>query len=143
MKRYLVGLMVLLVATAVSGCGYRTPDACYTAIFKAVSKDNSDAFFKCVLTPSQDEKRRRAVFHCIRENYKPYLGGAVMSRYEVPGGMVILNISPSPDYISTYGSTLAPPPLALAFIKENGYKLDLSHTQELKELHEMYEGLMR
>jgi hypothetical protein len=34
-------------------------------------------------------------------------------------------------------------PLALAFVKEKGYKLDLEYTQKIKELHEMYKGLMR
>ncbi len=142
MKRSLVILAVLLAVAALAGCGYRSPERCQEAVFKAVSNDDANAFFKCVLAPPQDEKERDAVFQWIRENYKPYLGGSIMSKNEV-NGVVILNISPSPDYISIYGSALAPAPLALAFVKEKGYKLDLDYTEKIKELHEIYKGLMR
>jgi hypothetical protein len=142
MKRYRVALVLLVMAACAFGCGYRTPEKCYDAVFKAVSDDDADAFFKCVLTPPQDEKEREAVFSWIRDGYKPYLGGTVMSKNEVDG-VVILNIAPSADYINIYGSALAPPPMALAFVKEKGYKLDLEYTQKLKELHDMYKGLMR
>jgi hypothetical protein len=142
MKRSLIGLIVLLIITAVAGCGYRTPEDCQKALFKAISNDDAEAFFKCVLAPPEDEKEREAVFSWARENYTPYLGGEVMSKNEVDG-VVILNISPSADFLSIYGSALAPEPLGLAFVKEKGYKLDLEYTEKVKELHELYKGLMR
>ncbi len=140
MKRSLIGLVVLLVIAMVSGCGYRTPEDCQEAVFKAISDDDAGAFFKCVLAPPEDEKEREAVFSWARDNYTPYLGGAIMSKNEVDN-VVILNISPSADYLSIYGSALAPPPLALAFVKEKGYKLDLEYTEKIRELHELYKGL--
>lgn len=142
MKRYLIGFLVLLVVVAVSGCGYRTPEACQEAIFKAISNDDAEAFFKCVLTPPEDEKEREAVFSWARESYTPYLGGEVMSSNEIED-VIILNIAPSADYLSIYGSALAPEPLGLAFVKEKGYKLDLEYTEKIKELQDLYKGLMR
>ncbi len=142
MKRSLIGLVVLLVVATVAGCGYRTPEDCQKAVFKAISNDDAEAFFKCVLTPPEDEKEREAVFTWARESYTPYLGGEIMSKNEIDN-VVILNISPSADYLSIYGSALAPEPLGLAFVKEKGYKLDLEYTERIKELHELYKGLMR
>jgi len=142
MKRSLIGFVVLLTLLIVSGCGYRTPEDCQKALFKAISNDDAEAFFKCVLTPPEDEKEREAVFTWARENYTPYLGGEVMSKNEIDN-VTILNVSPSVDYLSIYGSALAPEPLGLAFVKEKGYKLDLEYTERVKELHELYKGLMR
>ena len=134
--------MALLVIVAASGCGYRTPEACEEAIFKAISNDDAGAFFKCVLAPPEDEKEREAVFSWARESYTPYLGGEIMNMNEIKN-VVILNIAPSADYLSIYGSALAPAPLGLAFVKEKGYKLDLEYTEKIKELQELYKGLMR
>jgi hypothetical protein len=142
MKRSLIGFVALLVVVLVAGCGYRTPEDCQKALFKAVSNDDAEAFFKCVLAPPEDEKEREAVFTWARESYSPYLGGEVMSKNEIDE-VVILNISPSADYLSIYGSALAPEPLGLAFVKEKGYKLDLEYTEKVKELHDLYKGLMR
>ncbi len=142
MKRSLIGFAVLLTLLIVSGCGYRTPEDCQEALFKAISNDDAEAFFKCVLTPPEDEKEREAVFTWARENYTPYLGGEVMSKNEIDN-VTILNVSPSADYLSIYGSSLAPEPLGLAFVNEKGYKLDLEYTERVKELHELYKGLMR
>jgi len=142
MKRYRFGLVLFLIAAVLSGCGYRSPEDCHEAAFKAISNDDVDAFFACVLTPPEDEKEREAVFSWIRQDYDPYIGGSVMSKNEVDG-VIILNITPSEEYHSIYGTALAPPPLALAFVKEKGYKLDLEYTQKIKELNEMYRGLMR
>jgi hypothetical protein len=142
MKRSLIGFVALLVVVLVAGCGYRTPEDCQKALFKAVSNDDAEAFFKCVLAPPEDEKEREAVFTWVRESYSPYLGGEVMSKNEIDE-VVILNISPSADYLSIYGSALAPEPLGLAFVKEKGYKLDLEYTEKVKELHDLYKGLMR
>ncbi|MCI0480478.1 MAG: hypothetical protein L0213_02685 [Candidatus Dadabacteria bacterium] len=142
MKRSLIVLTVLLMVAMVWGCGYRTPEACQEAIFKAISNDDAEAFFKCVLSPPEDEKEREAVFTWARENYTPYLGGEIMSKNEVDN-VIILNVAPSADYLSIYGSALAPEPLGLAFVKENGYKLDLEYTEKIKELQELYKGLMR
>jgi hypothetical protein len=141
MKRSLIGFVALLVVVAASGCGYRTPEACQEAVFKAISNDDAEAFFKCVLTPPEDEKEREAVFSWARENYTPYLGGEIMSKNEVDE-VIILNVSPSADYLSIYGSSLAPEPLGLAFVKEKGYKLDLEYTERVKELQDLYKGLM-
>ena len=142
MKRSLIGLTAILVLAILSGCGYRTPEDCEKAVMKAVSNDNAQAFFKCVVTPPEDEKEREAVFSWARENYTPYVGGEVMSKNEIDK-VVILNISPSTDYLSIYGSALAPPPLALAFVKEKGYKLDLEYTEKIRELHDLYKGLVQ
>lgn len=142
MKRSLIGFVVLLVVVMISGCGYRTPEDCQKAIFKAISNNDAPAFFKCVLAPPEDEKEREAVFTWARENYTPYLGGEIMSKNEIDS-VIILNISPSADYLSIYGSALAPEPLGLAFVKEKGYKLDLEYTEKIKELQELYKGLMR
>jgi hypothetical protein len=142
MKRSLIGFTVLLAIVMISGCGYRTPEDCQKAIFKAISNDDAEAFFKCVLTPPEDEKEREAVFTWARENYTPYLGGEIMSKNEIDS-VIILNIAPSADYLSIYGSALAPDPLGLAFVKEKGYKLDLEYTEKVKELQELYKGLMR
>jgi hypothetical protein len=142
MKRSLIGFVALLVVVLVAGCGYRTPEDCQKALFKAISNDDAEAFFKCVLAPPEDEKEREAVFTWARESYSPYLGGEVMSKNEIDK-VVILNISPSADYLSIYGSALAPEPLGLAFVKEKGYKLDLEYTEKVKELHDLYKGLMR
>lgn len=142
MKKSLIGLLVLLVIAMVAGCGYRTPEACQEAIFKAISNDDADAFFTCVLTPPEDEKEREAVFTWAKESYTPYIGGEIMSKNQVDN-VTILNIAPSADYLSIYGSALAPEPLGLAFVKESGYKLDLEYTEKIKELQELYKGLMR
>ncbi|MBN2223287.1 MAG: hypothetical protein JW765_01285 [Deltaproteobacteria bacterium] len=142
MKRSLIGFIVLLAIVMIAGCGYRTPEDCQKSLFKAISNDDAEAFFKCVLTPPEDEKEREAVFTWARENYTPYLGGEIMSKNEIDS-VTILNITPSADYLSIYGSALAPEPLGLAFVKEKGYKLDLEYTEKVKELQELYKGLMR
>jgi hypothetical protein len=142
MKKYSVLFLLLLIAASCVGCGYRTPEKCQEAVFNAITNDQKDKFFDCVLAPPKDEKERDAVFSWVKENYKPFIGGKIMSKNEVDN-IVILNISPSADYLSLYGSALAPAPLALAFTKEKGYKLDLEYTEKIKELHEMYKGLLQ
>jgi len=127
---------------SIAGCGglFRSPEGCFEAISDAVSNDDSDAFFDCVINPPSDASERDALFESVKSRLANYLGGRVMSTNEV-GDRVIITVSPSSESLSNFGASFAPPPLSLAFSKDWGWKFDIEYTEELENIGNIYKGI--
>lgn len=142
----LLTALLFFTLLLLSGCssGFDSPGECKEGIFKALLNEDMEAFFACVLDPPEDDDERDSVFTWMMRRFDTYLGGRVMGEIET-NERVILNISPSPEHLSTYGANLAPPPLALAFVEveDEGWKFDIEYTDSLKELQDIFNNVIK
>jgi hypothetical protein len=142
-RTLLLLLALFLVSSLLFGCGarYSSPEKCLESMFTALEEENQEDFFGCILSPPESPAERESLFLTLKERFMPYVGGKVMSTYETEG-RTILNVSPSPEFRESYSAAFAPPPLAMAFVNEKGWKLDVEHTEKLRELHQIYKGIL-
>lgn len=149
-KRYSVIAVLMVIAFLISipvalvGCIGRlgSPEDCQEAVFEAITNEDLEAFFTCILDVPDNDEEKDLLFQRTMERFRPYIGGKVMSTNEIEE-WVVLNVAPSPEHLDSFGATMAQPPLPLAFKKMKGWKLDLEYTQKLRELHDIYKGIYK
>ncbi len=136
--------LLIFFSVAFVGCTGRfgSPEDCKEAVFEAITNEDIEAFFTCILDVPEDDEGKTLLFQRTIERFRPYLGGKVMSTNEIEE-WVVLNVSPSPEHLDSFGATMAQPPLPLAFKKAKGWKLDLEYTQKLRELQDIYKGIYK
>lgn len=136
--------LLIFISVVLVGCigRFRSPEDCQAAVFEAITNDDMEAFFACILEVPDDDEEKGILFQRTMERFRPYLDGKVMSTNDIEE-WVVLNVAPSPEHLESFGATMAPAPLPLAFKNEKGWKLDLEYTQKLRELQDIYKGIFR
>jgi hypothetical protein len=131
---------VCLLAAGCSNAA-RSPEACKDAVFAALENDDADAFFSYVLDPPEDEGDWEMEFLWLKSRFEPYIGGDVIETEE-RDDRVIIKIAPAEG--NENAITLGSPqiPMSFGFVEQDGWKLDVKYTEKMRELQELYRGIM-
>jgi len=110
------------------------------AVFAALENDDADTFFSYVLDPP-DEDDRDLEFTWLKSRFEPYIGGEVIETEE-RDDRVIIKIAPAKG--SGTSITLDSPsmPMTFGFVEQDGWKLDVKYTEKMRELQDMFRGIM-
>ena len=131
---------VCLLAVGCSGEA-RSPEVCKDAVFTALEQDDVDAFFSYVLEPPEDEGDRELEFMWLKSRFEPYIGGDVVET-EHRDDRVIIKIAPAEGFENTITLGSSTAPMSFGFVEQDGWKLDVKYTEKMRDLQDLYRGIM-
>ena len=130
---------VCFLAVGCSG-GAHSPEACKDAVFAALEKDDADAFFSYVLEPPE-EGDRELEFMWLKSRFEPYIGGDVIET-EQRDERVIIKIAPAEGLENSIMLGSSTVPMSFGFVEQDGWKLDVNYTEKMRDLQDLYRGIM-